>query len=106
MTVEYTAYHRQLPQIPGYELRVPVGVIVINNFLEEVHDSYTAILPLPAAEEVSFISGISVTSTPENAALKGLGGKVADFYQKLKSKTELSTLETLQKNYLESIMMS
>lgn len=105
MAIETSAYYRILEQnkIPGYRTKVPLGVIVINDFEDEINDVYTAMIYLPMVREDAFTLH-SGAHREERAALQDLGEKISQFYIALCSDPQLSQDQKLFKSYLDSVL--
>src|SRR3989344_7484336 len=99
--IESEARYAVLETIPGYTLRVPLGIMIVHDIEAEINEVYTAIHYLPTPDEKGFPLG--AVSAHEGRAGLDLAKKISEFYKQLCQKTELSISEQMQKTYLRSI---
>ena len=100
--IESEARYAVLETIPGYTLRVPLGIMIVHDIEAEINEVYTAIHYLPTQDEKGFPLG--AVSAHEGRAGLDLAKKISEFYKQLCQKTELSISEQMQKTYLRSIL--
>ena len=94
--IETSIHYRKLTEIPGYVLRQPLEIIVVNDFMDEVWDIYNAMLFVPP--EV-----LENSAGTEKYAVSGLIEKISSLCQILEQKQEedLTMIECIQKKFLK-----
>ncbi len=76
--IDSDARYAILEQIPGYTLKVPLGIIIIHDLEDEINEAYTALHYFPTQDDKGLSLG--AVSRREEEACEGLAQKISDFY--------------------------